>query len=177
MAASDEMVSKLQLDDLFQEPMLRDDLRFFGIDPERITPMSTTQAQLDDIASGGERDVAALGAYYVFEGSKNGAAFLARPLGPALKLDRGGLRYLDPHGVDQRRLWARFKEQMDGLAFPTEEEDAIVAAAKRTFDHVSAVDDELHALDAEAIGRMVAAVRIVNDTNLSDFPTATTAHV
>lgn len=71
---------------------------------------------------------------------------LARVAGRAYQLTSdAGMRYLDPHGDQQRPLWMQFKAAMDAADFTEAELDAMVAAAGRTFDFVSGVDDELYA--------------------------------
>ncbi len=134
-------------EELFQEPNLREDLTHFGRHPGQVVPLPAARALLDRM----EREVqhrppALLGVYYVFEGSKNGARYLARSLGAAYGLENGhGLRYLDPHGEAQRSLWQQFKGAMDTIAFTPAEEEAIVEAAQWTFDAVIQLDDEIAA--------------------------------
>ena len=100
---------------------------------------------LDVRAAADQNPMSLLGVYYVFEGSKNGARFVAKRIAPALGVgEAGGLRYLDPHGDEQRTLWREFKARMDNAGFSPTDQDAMVSAAKMTFDAVSAIDDELH---------------------------------
>jgi heme oxygenase len=145
LAARDRRLDGLGLPLLFQEDNLRDDLSFFGVDAGGIVPCTATRALLADLHHlATEKPAGLLGAYYVFEGSKNGAAFLARSIRRAFALtDGSGLRYLDPHGEAQRRLWHAFRAAMAAIPFTPSEAEQIVAAAKLTFDRVRELDDEL----------------------------------
>jgi heme oxygenase len=87
-----------------------------------------------------------MGIYYVFEGSKNGARFIAKALAKAWGLsDTTSFRYLDPHGEEQRSLWMKFRTDMDGIAWTPNEKDLMVKAAQATFDAISSLDDAIHA--------------------------------
>jgi len=134
-------------EELFQEHNLREDLTHFGRDPGRVVPLPATLALLERMErEAHHRPPALLGVHYVFEGSKNGARFLARSLSAAYGLENGhGLRYLDPHGEAQRSLWQQFKVAMDAITFAPAEEEAIVEAAQWTFDAVMQLDTEIAA--------------------------------
>lgn len=134
-------------DELFQEANLVADLEHFGIDQDAIVATRATRALIEEIERlADQRPLALLGVYYVFEGSKNGARYVARSVANAYGLPPGsGLRYLDPHGEQQRALWLDFKQRMDDCAFSTADQDAMVAAARLTFDCVGELDDELWA--------------------------------
>ncbi len=134
---------------LLQANNLRSDLRFFGVDPSGVRALSAANDLIDEIRRLSATQAAAVfGVYYVFEGSKNGARFIARALMKTLGLTSGpGLQYLDPHGEAQRALWIGFKERMDRIDFSPEESDAIVAAAGFTFDRVADLDDQLYQCD------------------------------
>jgi len=144
---SDARVRPILSTDLFQEPNLVADLRHLGVDPESVPPCESAERFALDVTETEQRlPAAVLGHYYVFEGSKNGARMLARVAGRAYQLTSdAGMRYLDPHGDQQRPLWMQFKAAMDAADFTEAELDAMVAAAGRTFDFVSGVDDELYA--------------------------------
>jgi heme oxygenase len=128
-------------DALFQTDNAAADLRYFDIDPAAVTALPATEtarAWLRTLAQ--TRPVALLGANYVLEGSKNGARYIARSLRRAYRLEQDGLRYLDPHGEQQRGLWDAFKEQMDALALSPAEQDELIGAAQAMFDHIAAID-------------------------------------
>lgn len=164
VAERDPRVGPIVTPDLFQENNLRADLQFFERPIERLQPLPPVQAicdawrRLTDAKSAGSQPagsdqtttqpIALLGAYYVFEGSKNGARYLMPRVAKTHGLDaelRDGLLYLDPHGERQRPLWMAFKERMNAATFTPAEQDAMVAAAKQAFSGVSALDDALYA--------------------------------
>lgn len=142
----DARLGGLILEEQYQLSNLEADLAYFATPIESIDPtrgaLRLIEA-LDELAD--TRPIALLGAFYVFEGSKNGAHFLAPRIRAALGLNgTDGTRYLDPHGPQQRALWMAFRERMDGIAFTTEECDAMVESAKAAFLHVAQVDDDVH---------------------------------
>jgi heme oxygenase len=140
-------VAMVVREQLFQEPNLRDDLSFFEVDAESCRPCSGTRRLVGLIESlAREQPLSLLGVYYVFEGSKNGGRMITRSVRGAYGLPPDqGTRYLDPHGNEQRSLWQQFKDQMDAAPLAPTDRDAMVAAARQTFECVSAIDDELFA--------------------------------
>lgn len=146
LCASDPRFADLVPDALYQEANLRRDLAFFGVETDAIEARAATQRLLADIEAAAHRCPAGLlGFYYVFEGSKNGARFIARAVGATYEIEPGpGLLYLDPHGKEQRALWLAFKERMNALPLTEEEREAMVTAAGLAFDRVSELDDEMH---------------------------------
>jgi heme oxygenase len=115
-----------------------------GVEPSTIEPLKGAQNLVETIQQAPSPAVL-MGIYYVFEGSKNGARFIARALGKAWgKTDGEGMKYLDPHGEAQRGLWMKFREDMNAIDWSSEEQDTMVKAAQDTFDAISALDDEIH---------------------------------
>jgi heme oxygenase len=150
LAARDARVRGIVPPILFQTENLRRDLEYFDIaaDPRSgdIHPLQATAkliAAIDRTAV--EQPIALLGFYYVLEGSKNGARYIAARVGPILGLASGnpGLLYLDPHGQAQRELWQGFKQRMDAAGFAAAEMDAMVECAKLTFECVGESDDQI----------------------------------
>lgn len=141
----DSRLAGVVTDELLQTENLRADLDYLGVPAESVEPISSTQILCEEIEASAEFDaVALLGYYYVLEGSKNGAAYLAPRVRKMYDLpDERGTRYFDPHGARQRELWGAFKSRMDVIDLTHAERDAIVDAAKRMFDGISAIDDEL----------------------------------
>ena len=140
----DERLSKLGLPGLYQTANLEADLAHLGVDTASIKPLKGARSLVDTIRNAPSPAVF-MGIYYVFEGSKNGARFIARALGKAWgKNDLEGMKYLDPHGEAQRGLWMKFREDMNAIDWSPEEQDAMVKAAQGTFDAISALDDEIH---------------------------------
>lgn len=146
VCAADARFKGLIPESLMQEGNLEADLKHLGLRAADVEPCDATRALIEDIErTATETPAGVLGHYYVFEGSKNGARFIARALIGSLGLRPGpGLLYLDPHGEAQRPLWMEFKQRMDALALTGAERDAMVSAAQRTFTAVRAIDDELY---------------------------------
>lgn len=131
--------------DLLQTPNLRADLDHFARKSAEIMPTPGTAKYLKLLNTWSAGDNSAIwGAYYVFEGSKNGARILARIVGGAYGLAAGpGLRYLDPHGAEQRQLWQDFRTRMNAIEWTPAEADTIVDAARQTFRAVGEIDMEI----------------------------------
>jgi len=130
----------------FKESHLEKDLTFFGRDPGNPDMVPSTAEMIQWIQATAAKDpVALLGIQYVFEGSTNGARFLARSARKAYNLNEtDGTAYLDPYGEQQRGLWASFKEIMDAQELTPQQADAIVEAAKMTFQYIGRIDTELY---------------------------------
>lgn len=145
LCATDSRLGDLIADDLYQLPRLRADLNCVAFGNGVASPRPAVLRLIDDIESARKAcATAVLGAYYVFEGSKNGARFISRAVRPALGLlGPDGWSYLDPHGGQQPLLWASFKARMDAVAFSKPEMDSIVTLAAKTFDRVAELDDEM----------------------------------
>jgi heme oxygenase len=140
----DHRLSHLGLPGLYQTANLEADLAHLGVDTASIKPLKGAQNLVGTIRNAPSPAVL-MGIYYVFEGSKNGARFIARALGKAWgKTDLEGMKYLDPHGEAQRGLWMKFREDMNAIDWASEEQDVMVKAAQDTFDAISALDDEIH---------------------------------
>jgi heme oxygenase len=130
----------------FKEPFLEKDLLFFGRDPKNPDTVPATREMIAWVQDTAKKDpMALLGIQYVFEGSTNGARFLARAAKGAYRLEGPeGTAYLDPYGEQQRPLWAKFKETMDAQPLTPAQADAIVKAATETFRFVGKIDRELY---------------------------------
>jgi heme oxygenase len=140
----DQRLSGLGLPGLYQTANLEADLAYLGVDTSTIKPLKGSENLVGTIQQAPSPAVL-MGIYYVFEGSKNGARFIARALGKAWgKTDGEGMKYLDPHGEAQRGLWMKFREDMNAIDWSSEEQDTMVKAAQDTFDAISALDDEIH---------------------------------
>lgn len=139
-------------DRLFQEPSLREDLAHFGVDPGVCTPCAATEKLIAAVERAAAEDpLALLGMYYVFEGSKNGARYIARSVRAAYGFPDGrGTAYLDPHGDQQRALWQEFRAKLDAAPIRGAAHDSIIAAAKVAFDCVAEIGDELLARSLRA---------------------------
>ncbi len=136
----------------FQEPNLIADLAALGCDTESLAPLPATAALIRDIDHAAiDEPLALLGYHYVLEGSKNGNRFIARQLVPALGLaPRRADRYLDPFADAQPVKWAEFKAGMTAVGFATAQIDVLVAAARRMFEGIGELSDQLMASQAQA---------------------------
>ena len=75
-----------------------------------------------------------LGVLYVNEGATNGNKIIAKRLRDQLGIAPAtAMRYLDPHGQDQRPRWRAFKEGLDELVLTADERAQCLAAARATF--------------------------------------------
>lgn len=131
--------------DQFQEVNLRADLRHFGADPDAVAPLPATERAIADL-EGDERQrpLALLGWWYVTEGSKNGATFIAKALRKVYALTPGeGDRYWDPYGATQRERWAAWKQAIDAADLSDADRAHALAAAKRMFSVVAEIGDDL----------------------------------
>ncbi len=132
---------------------LAEDLAAVGA--SRPGPLPATARLLARIeAAAREEPLRLLGYHYVLEGSTNGNRILARRLLPALGLEAATAgRYLDPYGDRQREVWARFKAEMQEVAFSPAEQDLLVDAARELFAAIAELSGEL----AEGAGVPIAA--------------------
>lgn len=76
---------------------------------------------------------AALGAFYVIEGSMNGNRFIARAISGARPDLAGALRYFDPYGERQREVWGEFRAAVDRIGATLGDPGKAMDAARATF--------------------------------------------
>ncbi|MFM8653335.1 MAG: biliverdin-producing heme oxygenase, partial [Verrucomicrobiota bacterium] len=125
-----------------QTKNLEADLAQLGVDLKSIQPLKGATKLIAEIKNAAS-PATLMGIYYVFEGSKNGARYIAKALGGRARIT--ALKYLDPHGEAQRGLWMKFRADMDAIAWTPAEQDSMVKAAQATFTAISSLDDEIHA--------------------------------
>jgi heme oxygenase len=125
-----------------------EDLTGFGRDVASLEALPATKAMATFIEGLGQRrDPALVGVFYVFEGSTNGARYISMALRKVFGFEGTfGTRYLDPYGEAQRGLWAGFKDAVNAMAFTEAEQDAMVQAAKDTFNLLADVDEAIYAV-------------------------------
>ncbi|NCY23254.1 biliverdin-producing heme oxygenase, partial [bacterium] len=141
---TDPRLSSLNLPELYQTKNLEADLTALQTNLETIRPLPGATVLIGKIQKANPATL--MGIFYVFEGSKNGARFIAKALAKAWGLsDTASFRYLDPHGEEQRGLWVKFRADMDAIAWTPTEQDQMVQAAQATFDAISSLDDAIHA--------------------------------
>ena len=138
----DSRLSSLGLPDLYQTKNLESDLAQLGLDLKSIQPLKGATKLIAEIKNAAS-PATLMGIYYVFEGSKNGARYIAKALGGRARIT--ALKYLDPHGEAQRGLWMKFRADMDAIAWTPAEQDSMVKSAQATFTAISSLDDEIHA--------------------------------
>lgn len=128
-----------------QEPYLRRDLAFFGVDPGLITPTPHTKsfiATLDRVAA--ERPLALIGYHYVLEGSNNGSKYIAKAIRRTFSLSgQDGTAYLDPYGEDQIPRWQQFKADLEASGLTEADGDVLVAAAAEMFEAIGRISGDL----------------------------------
>jgi heme oxygenase (biliverdin-IX-beta and delta-forming) len=114
-------------------PLLMRDLAALGAGPDEIRdlPLCPPLLRTPVLAE-------ALGALYVVEGSTLGGAVVAKHVERTLGLGAAnGCAYFRSHGAAVGAMWRDFKARL--LAFSSPEiDDDVVAAANRTFAHLSA---------------------------------------
>ena len=141
---TDARLGSLNLPSLYQTKNLTSDLDRFQTNFELIRPLPGATNLIQKIQKATPSTL--MGIYYVFEGSKNGARFIAKAMAKAHGLnDTNSFRYLDPHGESQRGLWMKFRSDMDTISWTPSEQDQMVKAAQSTFDAISSLDDAIHA--------------------------------
>jgi heme oxygenase len=105
-------------------------------------PPPATAAFIDAIGhiAAGPHPAALLGVLYVLEGSNNGSKFIARAIRRAWNWsDDRRLRYLDPYGERLGERWQQFRNEVNALSCAPAQEQAIIEAAKRTFQAIHAM--------------------------------------
>ena len=90
-----------------------------------------------------KRPAALLGFHYVLEGSNNGSRFIARSIRRAFGFTEAGTLFLDPYGDEQRPIWMDYRAALNAVDFTMEESQAVLTAAKRMFQGVAALCDDL----------------------------------
>lgn len=137
---SDPRTATIITDDRFHSKRLEDDLSFFNVDIDSLEPSEPTKQMLAEMETD---SVAILGYFYVFEGSTNGARFIAKALRRVHGLEDRGLQYLDPYGEEQRAIWMKFKDEMNAQPFSDEEKSAMIEAAKNAFTGIMRIDSSI----------------------------------
>ncbi|NBS05946.1 MAG: biliverdin-producing heme oxygenase [Verrucomicrobia bacterium] len=141
---TDHRLVSLGLPSLYQTQNLEADLAHLQTNLESIRALPGATHLVQEIQKAAPATL--MGIFYVFEGSKNGARFIAKALAKAWGLsDTARFRYLDPHGEQQRAIWMKFRSDMDAISWTPAEQDQMVKAAQATFDAISSLDDAIHA--------------------------------
>ena len=149
-AKSTELASVVT-DEQFHAPKSVADLKFFGVDAQKVKALQSTVAAIDFVdacASKGWRHVLAI--HYVIEGSNNGARFIAKAVRKAYDLEGlDGTWHLDPYGEEQRGKWKAFGEAFNKLSISDAEMQDMVDVGRQTFAHLNKMGAEAYAAAAE----------------------------
>lgn len=133
-------------------PLIEQDLAALGVPSRPHRPLGATERFVGELtAMRAANPVALVGVLYVVEGATNGNKVIAKGLQAGLGLAAGqAMGYLDPHGAEQRKRWMEFKAGLDTLPVGLPEREAILAAARRTFQYFLELSPELDAALGEA---------------------------
>ena len=136
-------------DHYFHTPALASDLACFGVGLQRLTPLASTSVLMEVIDGFSVRaPLALLGIGYVLEDGKNGGRQIAKRARLAYRLPVGnGVAYLDPYGEAQRQRWLDFRVDMEATGFEPEEIAVIADAARLMFQSLTAIMDEILAVE------------------------------
>ncbi len=143
-AESDDRVARL-----FDESHLRlgrIDQDLADLDSTTIPePLPSTQKFVEYIGHRLDAHPASLiGVLYVKEGATNGNKIVSKRLQRAMELKPDqAMRYMDPHGKDQRRNWNAFKKTLNELELSEQEQADCVQVAQETFQMVMDVSREI----------------------------------
>ncbi len=85
---------------------------------------------------------AALGAFYVIEGSMNGNRFIRRALLATRPELADHLSWFDPYGDDQRRCWRETRAEISRIGEQIGSPEVAVRAARAAFDAAGALASE-----------------------------------
>lgn len=128
----------------FQAAHLREDLHYFSRDERAIVAADGAIELLSEVAQARTTGpISLLGMHYVTLGSTNGGRYLARSVRRAYGLVEGGVKYLDPWGEDQTRIWQGFRRDMDAAVFSASECDKMVHGAGLMFRGITRIADGL----------------------------------
>ena len=137
---------------------MEDHLRLDGIDQDLndldssdlADPLPATEKFISYINEKREENPSSLiGALYVKEGATNGNKFIAMKLRETMELSADtAMRYLDPHGREQRKRWNDFKRTLNELDLTPQEEEECLDVAKETFRMVMDISKEMPKAEA-----------------------------
>ena len=144
--------------DRMKHIFMEDHLRLDGIDQDLNDldssdlgdPLPATEKFISYINEKREENPSSLiGALYVKEGATNGNKFIAMKLRETMELSADtAMRYLDPHGREQRKRWNDFKRTLNELDLTPQEEEECLDVAKETFRMVMDISKEMPKAEA-----------------------------
>jgi len=126
------------------------DLETLGAVPHRPAPSRAVVRFANALGGTSWSPEAALGAFYVIEGSMNGNRFIHRAVAENRPDLAECLRYFDPYGSAQRARWKEFRSAIDRVGATLRDPEAAVRAARATFTLAGALASEAQAAKAAA---------------------------
>ena len=116
-------------------------------------PLPSTQKFVEYIGHRlNEHPASLIGVLYVKEGATNGNKIVSKRLQQAMELKSDqAMRYMDPHGKDQRRNWNAFKATLNELDLSEQEQADCVRVAQETFQMVMDVSREIPVAEATTV--------------------------
>lgn len=140
-------VNTVVTDEQFHAEKAAEDLRFFGVDPDSVTPVPATEKMITFFKDCAEQDPRLLLAiHYILEGSNNGAMFIAKAVKEAYQLEgTDGTYHLQPYGTAIREKWRVFAQQFNSLDISDELMTEMITVGRQTFHHMNCVAKEAHA--------------------------------
>lgn len=130
-----------------QGPYLRQDLEFYGVDPDGVKPRAGALHLIETARRlARENPLALLGLHYVREGANNGNRYVAKKLRLVYEMPgEDGFRHLDPYGSEQRARWERFKATLDAQPFTPGQQDELVAAGREMYKAIIGIHNDVGA--------------------------------
>lgn len=125
------------------------DLKSLGADLPR-SPSRAVLRFAEALGGASWSPEAALGAFYVIEGSMNGNRFIGRAVAEERPDLAESLRYFDPYGKEQRARWREFRSAIDRIGRTLRVPDEAVRAARQTFIVAGELAGEAQAAEAAA---------------------------
>jgi heme oxygenase len=144
---SNRHVRSLARDWHVRSPLTRHDILALGGSIDAAPRTDAARRFCADIdAAAAHSPVALVGILYVLEGATNGNVYVGKALEKHLGLEPGrATRSLDPHGDQQRPRWLAFRAGLDELGLDEPQAEAVLAAARRTFQAVYEISDAMPA--------------------------------
>lgn len=129
-------LAPLMSDEHLLGPKYAADLAHFGVAPGSVEPISGTERFVAHIESVKGEPLEVLGLHYVRTGASNGNSFVAKAARKAFELPESGegTAHLVPYGDAQRANWAEFKSNLDALELSEQEQDTVVASARKMYE-------------------------------------------
>jgi heme oxygenase len=137
---SDSAIRAVWREDMCRVPLLMDDLAQFNAEmPTAAVQLATTDFVhfIEDMAL--KNSVGLLGILYVFEGSTLGARLITPRLQSAYQLGDKGVRYYQAYQEETLEHWKQFSQRMNATITDVNQQDIVLDAAKKTFNHVHAL--------------------------------------